>query len=1279
MDFVIAESLTTNSGNTIMPSFLNKRFKDLMVRGKSFYAVWNENTGLWSRDELDVVEFVDQELQKKYDECCNMGFKAKVQWMHSTRSNASNSYNTYLSWIRNLPDIYKPLDTKVTYLSQPTTKKDYASKRLPYDLSDAKPETYNQLMETLYDPKERRKLEWATGAVLNGDAATIQKMMVLYGPPGSGKSTFLHILEQLLQGYTTTFDARSLTSGKSEFATHFFRDNPLVAIQHDGILTKIEDNSLLNSIVSHEDIVVNEKFKAQYTDRARCMLFVGTNSPVKISDSKSGLIRRLIDVHPSGRKVDPQLYFDLMDRIPFELGAIANHCIKVFRRFGKRYYDNYRPLSMMYATDVFFNFVADNRLIFETDDPISLERIYAIYKQYCDETNATFISQRYKFRDEMENYYERYDSELRQFFGFKSYMLDEADDAEEMDSSDEKARWIILDCRESLLDKVLETCLAQYGNKDEIPFEKWANVTRTLKEIDTHKLHYVKVPENHIVIDFDLKNEKREKDAKLNLEAANKFPPTYAEYSKGGNGIHLHYNYEGDANTLSRIYSDDGVEVKVFTGNSSLRRKLTLCNNIPIATLSGGLPLKEDKKVINESRVKDEQHLRALIAKNLRKEIHAYTKPSVDYIYKLLNDAYTSGMAYDVRDMRQKVLTFAMKSTNQKDACLKLVNEMHFCSENEAYEDAPPTDSKYADERLVFFDCEVFPNLFVVCWMFDEDGVDPTVMINPSPEEIGKLFKYKLVGFNNRRYDNHICYARYLGWPNEKLYELSTKIVGKREGNGFFKEAYNLSYTDVYDFASAVNKMGLKKWEIKLDLHHQECPYPWDQPVPEDKWIEVGDYCSNDVKSTRATFHELIGDWTARLMLAKMAGGTQNDTTNQLSTKFVFEGNRNPELVYTDLTTGRRSDGTQDPIFFPDYEYRDGKNYFRGEDVGRGGYVWAKPGMYENVYTFDVAGMHPASIIALNYFGKYTPRFKEMVGARTLIKHKDFEAAKKVLNGVLAEYLTDPGSAKSVSNALKTANNSCYGLTSASFPNPMKHPDNVNNIVALRGALFICQLKNQLIEMGIEVIHCKTDSIKVVNPSKEVVDYVYEQGHKYGYDFEIEHHFDRICLVNDAVYIAKLAHDDPDAPGEWTATGAQFQHPYIFKTLFSKEELTFKDLCETKEVSNGGAMYLDFNEGLSENDHDYHFVGRVGLFTPVQAGRGGAELMVKRDDKYSAVSGTKGYRWLESEQIRLMSLEDSIDMSYFHHLADKAIDAINVYGDFEHFVGEGEYVPEGGI
>ena len=62
-----------------------------------------------------------------------------------------------------------------------------------------------------------------------------------------------------------------------------------------------------------------------------------------------------------------------------------------------------------------------------------------------------------------------------------------------------------------------------------------------LFQIDTSRLHYVRVPENHIVIDFDLKDEDGNKSAELNISAASKWPPTYAEFSKGGAGIHLHY------------------------------------------------------------------------------------------------------------------------------------------------------------------------------------------------------------------------------------------------------------------------------------------------------------------------------------------------------------------------------------------------------------------------------------------------------------------------------------------------------------------------------------------------------------------------------------------------------------------------------------------------------------------------------------------------------------------------------------------------------------------
>ena len=175
-------------------------------------------------------------------------------------------------------------------------------------------------------------------------------------------------------------------------------------------------------------------------------------------------------------------------------------------------------------------------------------------------------------------------------------------------------------------------------------------------------------------------------------------------------------------------------------------------------------------------------------------------------------------------------------------------------------------------------------------------------MMNPTAQEVEDLFKYRLIGFNCRRYDNHILYSRYLGYNNKQLYALSQRII--TEGKGFFSEAYNISYTDVYDFST--KKQSLKKWEIELGIHHKELGLPWNEPVPEDKWELVAEYCDNDVLATEAVFNHLKGDWTARQILADLAGMSVNDTSNSLTTRIVFGRERKPKLVYTDLATGEQ-------------------------------------------------------------------------------------------------------------------------------------------------------------------------------------------------------------------------------------------------------------------------------------------------------------------------------------------------------------------------------------
>ena len=295
--------------------------------------------------------------------------------------------------------------------------------------------------------------------------------------------------------------------------------------------------------------------------------------------------------------------------------------------------------------------------------------------------------------------------------------------------------------------------------------------------------------------------------------------------------------------------------------------------------------------MVNAKVVQSEKGLRLQIKRNLNKEIHPATKPSIDFIHKILTDAYESGMIYDVTDMRNAVLAFAANSTNQADYCIKLVNKMPFKSA----ENAPA--ARNDDEKLVFYDVEVFPNLFLVNWKIEGEKNSVVRMINPSSKEIEELMKFRLVGFNCRRYDNHILYARLMGYTNEQLYNLSQKIINSekkaKSKNCFFGEAYNVSYTDVYDFCSV--KQSLKKWEIELGIHHQELGLPWDQPVPEELWQKVAEYCDNDVIATEAVFNARKADFVAREILADVAGMTVNDTTNTLTTKIIFGGNKKPQ------------------------------------------------------------------------------------------------------------------------------------------------------------------------------------------------------------------------------------------------------------------------------------------------------------------------------------------------------------------------------------------------
>lgn len=1384
LDFFMVSTRPGRRGAVeIYPRFIIKKSSDLMIRGGDFYAIWDEENKRWSTEEDDVKRLIDQELDKYYEENKDRldGF-VKIMHMWDAETGVIDIWHRYCQ--KQMRDHFHVLDEKLVFSNAEPNKKDYSSKSLDYPLEPGPTPAYDKLMSTLYEPEERRKIEWAIGSVINGDSKKIQKFLVLYGSAGTGKSTVLNIIQQLFNGYYSVFDAKSLGSANNQFALESLSSNPLVAIQHDGDLSHIEDNTRLNSLVSHEMMVVNEKRKNLYSMSFKSFLFMGTNNPVKITDAKSGIIRRLIDVSPSGNKLPTREYKQVVKQIEFELGGIAWHCKEIYES-DPNYYDDYIPINMLGASNDMYNFVLDSYLNFKFDGGVTLKDAWEKYKKYCEYARVNYPLSQRVFKEQLKDYFFEYSeratladgTRVRSYYtGFKDDKFGE-NKAEKVGKT-ESCKTIPFLQQDSVLDAELCNLPAQYASENETPLMAWDKVTTTLASIDTSKLHYVKVPENHIVIDFDIPGPDGKKSLERNMEEAVKWPPTYAELSKSGKGIHLHYIYDGDTSKLSRVYSDH-IEIKVFNGKSSLRRKLTLCNNLPIAKISSGLPLQEEKKKPDGVKIKSQKKLIEMIERNLKKEIHPGTKPSCDFIYKIVEDAYNDGITYKIpEEMKKRIKQFAKNSTHQSDYCVKLMRKMHYESKDlenamdnnnqklrefvmavlndkqykigntkdtmivldvinesllNAYNsgmlydirdtkdaitayvlelhdaeamaeclsfinkmlfrsDEPMESEEKPKGKLVFYDIEVFPNLLLVVWKIAGPAYEKVHWFNPTPEQIEELMKYRLVGFNCRRYDNHCIYARSIGYTIEQVYNLSQQIVNG-EKNCFFGEAYNISYTDIYDFASAGNKKSLKKLEIDMGIHHQELGLPWDKPVPEDKWPMVADYCDNDVDATEAAFNYLKGDWTARQILADWTGMTVNDTTNTLTTRLVFGKNRAPqdEFNYRDLSKPVKtmddemlrflSEACPDMMgmthgparsllpYFPGYKYEAGVSTYRGEVVGEGGYVYAEPGIYTNVALLDVASMHPHSMISECLFGpRYTSIFRELVLARVYIKHETWSKVERMLDGKLKPYVQKikdgAMKAKDLSNALKTPINAGYGQTAASYNNPWRDPRNKDNIVAKRGALFMIDLKHAVQERGFTVAHIKTDSIKIPNATPEIIQFVMDFGKQYGYTFEHEATYEKMCLVNDAVYVAK--HD-----GEWTATGTQFQVPYVFKTLFSHEPYTFDDFCETKSVKS--AIYLDMNETLAEDNHNLKFIGKVGQFCPVIDGVGGGIMLREQNDKYYSVTGTKGYRWLESETVRNEpDYRTIIDMRYYNSLVDDAVQAISQYCNdefnFEWFV-----------
>lgn len=1308
MDFfkTLEERVTTRNASSdyvIWPDFKFAGSKDLVAKGGDFYAYWNGETWITDVDQLiNEIDSASWERFKKLREV-QPELRINVKQMDFASSGIMAKFKQYCLLKKQSETQF---NTKIFFSDYTPKRSDYSTYQLSYTPAEMPTNSFDELMAVLYADSELEKILWALGALLTGKMDKIEKFLYLYGAKGTGKGTAINIIKKMFENYWAPIDLRTLT-GNSEFATAGVSEVPML-IDADSDISKIKNEQNLLKLTSHEELMRNMKYKSPYPVWFKGLLVTASNERYTMSSKDSGMVRRPIVVNPTGNKVPYDMYQHLYKQIDYEIPGIAWKAIQVFKKRGAAYYENLVDTDMIEYSDKVFAFVRESYFNYIGDAYVKLDDVVMGYQRYLADMGWDNKGAKRELKNELYKYFDKYlkdtkDEDGKRIYNvYKGFKFDVAFPDEIIEKEVEIPMIEIDKEGPGEFDKIASKYPAQYANNAGYPNIEWDEVTTTLSDVDTTRLHYVRLPQNHIVLDFDIKDpETGEKDFELNLKKASLYPPTYTELSKSGGGIHMHYIYDGDVSKLSNHIQDD-IEVKVFNGKSSLRRKLSLRNDSKISHISTGLPFKEETK----SMYKDveniswtEEKLKAFIDAAIAKEHHGSTKPEIDFIYAKLCEAKESGVQYDLSHLKMEVLRFAMSSSNQSYYCTNLVAKMPF-STIEIEEELSIDDNILPDKELVFFDIEVFPNLLLICWKrFGQPGV---IWYNPTPEKIKELFEFPLVGFNNRKYDNHICYNRMLGASNIELYKQSQGIIN---GNmdSMIQPAYGVSYADLYEFLDV--KQSLKKFQIELGLKHDELEFPWDQPLPEEEWVRCAEYCMNDVISTEEVFKSDIGQdaYTARKILCELTGLPVNFKTQTLAEKFLFGDNPRPQDSFNWYDLAEE---------FPGYTYSYGKSDYLGKNPSEGGYVYAEPGVYEHVWLLDVESLHPHSAIACNYFGKYTPKFAALVKCRMYIKHKEFDLAAHAFDDIdmelsrkLSKYLQDPKQASGLGHAMKIIINIVYGMTSASYDNKFKDPRNVDNIVAKRGALFMMMLQTELEEMGQKVIHVKTDSFKLPGATKAIFDYVQGRAKEYGYNFEHEATFSKLALVNKAVIIGQFEYPEYKA-GEWEAIGSQFAFPYVYKKLFSGEDLVEEDFAILKSVKSSillGDRFIGKNAQFyaSKSGEDLWRTGEVNISkkvetrvtnqlkknpdTWVNTAKIAKELKIEEDEvldiiqtnykpkmaqTFNSITGTKGFKWNLWADYRG---KEDIDIAYYEDLVTDAVNDIYKVGDGDIIFGSSKW------
>ncbi|MCL6442279.1 MAG: hypothetical protein K6T83_02225 [Alicyclobacillus sp.] len=299
------------------------------------------------------------------------------------------------------------LDLRTGKLLNPE-KKHYISMTSPvaFDPKAKSPTWLKFLYEACDGDNEQVNfLKRAVGYSLTGDTIE-EKMFILYGPPQTGKTTFLETVKGIMGDYAKQTDISTLVSSPN--VTPNIARGDLVTISRARFVCATEGEreqkfatGLLKRLTGRDTISARLLFREPVEIEPVCKIFIGTNDLPQINSTEEALWRRICLVpffhHVTDDEKNKMLRKELFEELPGILNWALEGCLE-WQEEGLQIPESIKRATadLRDDTDNLQRFIKECCIIGREARVLSRE-LYSVYCKWCREedeepwTQKTFI------------------------------------------------------------------------------------------------------------------------------------------------------------------------------------------------------------------------------------------------------------------------------------------------------------------------------------------------------------------------------------------------------------------------------------------------------------------------------------------------------------------------------------------------------------------------------------------------------------------------------------------------------------------------------------------------------------------------------------------------------------------------------------------------------------------------------------------------------------------------------------------------------------------------